>query len=456
MHWSGPAEVNSAQERQILAEFSAQQRPERKDFERLAAYFQNGFAAYKDPSGSTASYPGLPSSHGRRTDSVEGFSRMAPLMAVYLRSHPHQDSQQAAQARQFLIQAWTSGSDPKSEGYWGPIWDNDQRIIEAADIALSIWLLRDSEWASLAQPTRNNMVEWLLQVNHKKTEDNNWHLFVTYVNLAVSSLGYPADMQEAHTHYDRFKTFYRGDGWFSDGPEPKFDYYNSWGIAYQLFWIDQVDANFDHKFIATRLNDFAKNLQYLIGPNGFPITGRSMCYRLAATAPLILAQTLPQPSVPPGAARRALDTTWKYFLAKGAVSGGRVTQGYCGFDERVVDSYSGPASCQWSLRSLISALYLDSSNKFWTSPEQPLPVEQADYSVNFPQPGWTVAGHKPDTIVILTKSTQAGIPLKAESPFMTVVDRITGKVHRPGNDEMKYGLHEYRSDTPFCGCAPAR
>lgn len=456
--WNGPREVDSVQDTQRLTAFIRQQPPGRKDFDGLEAYFQDGFAAYKDETGSSASYPGLPSVHGHRTDSIEGFTRIAPLMASYLHSRPDPASRQAIQARQFLLAGWTHGADPRSKGHWGPIADNDQRIVEASDVALSIWLLKDSAWLELPPADRNNIVQWLLQVNRKQTPDNNWHLFVTFVNLVVSSLGYPVDLPEARRHYDRFRTFYRGDGWFSDGPGMRFDYYNAWGIHYQLFWIDQVDSSFDHEFITRAINDFARKLQYLVGPDGFPIMGRSICYRMAITSPLILAQKLSQhaqPSVRPGAARRALDATWRYFIANGGVDSGRITQGYCGFDPRVLDSYSGPASCQWGLRSLVSALYIAPSDAFWTTPEEPLPVELADYSLSFPQPGWTVVGHKPNRIVIQATSSRGPIPLAAENPLLILYDRATGKVHRPDNEAAKYGLREYRSDIPFCNCAPA-
>lgn len=432
---------------------------DRKDFESLEGYFQEGFAAYKDQPGSTASYPGLPSSHGHLVDSIEGFTRIAPLMAAYLHSRPDSISQQSIQARQYLLEAWSHGADPNAKGYWGIITDNDQRIVEASDVALSIWLLKDSLWLDLPKSSQENLVHWLLQVNGKKTPDNNWHLFVTYINLVVTSLGYKAEMKQAQEHYARFKSFYRGDGWFSDGPAMRFDYYNAWGIHYQLFWIDQAAPSFDHPFIVSAMNTFAHNLQYLVSPSGLPIMGRSICYRLAITSPLILIQQYAQSdpkligeSVSPGVARRALAVTWKYFIANGAVSAGRITQGYCGFDARVLDSYSGPASCQWSLRSLVSALYMAPSSPFWTAQEEPLPVELSDYNLTFSQPGWIVTGHKPGGIVIATKSTRDSVNLTLESPLLTTLDHLSGKVHRPDNEQAKYELSQYSSYAPFCKC----
>jgi len=425
----------------------------RQDFENLAAYFQDGFEAYKDTEGASARYPGLSSNHRGRRDRIEGFARVAPLLAVEARADPASSSPEARRARQLLIDGLTHGSDPKSRGYWGAIEDNDQLIVEASDVALTAWLLRDSVWRELTPAIRLQVVQWLLQVNNKKVPDNNWHLFVTYVNLAVRALGYQDDEKEALRHYSRFRDFYKGDGWFSDGPEPRFDYYNAWGIDYQLFWIDQAAPTFDHRFIAAAIDQSAQHLQFLIGPNGIPILGRSVCYRMAVPAPLILDQRLAQATVRPGVARRALEATWRYFLRRGGAAKGRITQGYCAADSRLLDNYSGPASCLWSLRSLIAALYLAPSDAFWQSPEEPLPVERSNYTIKFQQPGWIVRGSSPDLIVIDRPSGGGPYPLKAEGPLLQAYDRLAKQAHRPENELAKYGGSEYRSDVPFCGCA---
>jgi len=450
---SGSAPV--APSEQALIPFMGDGPLTRKDFENLEAYFQDGFEAYKDAEGASAHYPGLSSDHRGRTDRIEGFTRMAPLLAVWVRANSP-PSTQAQRSRQLLIDGLTHGSDPKSPGYWGQIHDNDQRIVEASDVALTVWLLRDSAWPDLTPATRLQVIQWLLQVNDKKVPDNNWHLFVTYVNLVVRALGYQDDEKEALAHYSRFRGFYKGDGWFSDGPEPRFDYYNAWGIHYQLFWIDQVAPTFDHAFITTALDQFAQKLVFLIGPNGIPILGRSICYRMAVSAPLILDQRLAHASVSPGVARRALDVTWRYFIRRGGVGNGRITQGYCASDARLLDNYSGPASCFWSLRSLIAALYLAPSDAFWEAPEQPLPVERSNYTIEFQQPGWIVRGSSPDLIVIDRPSGSGPYPLKDEGLLLLTYDRLAKRAHRPENELAKYGGSEYRSDVPFCGCAVPR
>ena len=112
-----------------------------------------------------------------------------------------------------------AGTDPKHEDYWGDITDRDQRIAEAADVALALWLSRAIVWEKLDVGQRQQIVDWLLQVNGKTMADNNWHLFVAQVNVALQALGAQHDAAAIDQHLARTLEFYRGDGWFTDGPK---------------------------------------------------------------------------------------------------------------------------------------------------------------------------------------------------------------------------------------------
>lgn len=425
----------------------------RTDYEKLAAYLQDGFHQYAGAELSTANYLGLPSEHGLRRDQTEAFARIAPLLAASLLHPGEPHSARAAQAEEILLQGWTHGSDPSSPGYWGTMRDKDQLIVESADIALSVWLMRDTLWRKLTPAAQRNLMTWLLQVNNKHAPDNNWLLFFAFDNVVAYKLGFPGQMPIARARYERAKSFYRGHGWFTDGPGGKFDYYNAWAFAYELFWIDQVEPNFDPSFIHADLQEQASQFQFLFGPEGFPLMGRSICYRMGAIAPLVLVQAQDAPSVSAGRARRTMNLVWSYFVRHGALKDGRITQGYCADDERTVDPYSGPASCLWATRPLVVALYQAPQSAFWTAPEEKLPVEAGDYQVQFAVPGWTVRGENGSTIVLRKAGSSAPIPLEEESLPLRVYDRLRGTMHRPGNERAKYDQAEYRSDKPFCGCA---
>lgn len=426
--------------------------PSREDYARLFRYFVGGFEARRSPAGARAYFPGRPSSHGRDVDALEGFSRSAPLWAAWV-SSGRPGAIRLADGRLVRLdeefrRGLLAGTDPKSPEYWGGIGDLDQRIVEASDVALSLWLLRRQVWARLDARQKARVAAWLGQVDGKAVHDNNWHLFPVFIDAVLRSLDAPRDEARARLHYDRFKRFYRGGGWFSDGPGEVFDFYNAWGIHYQLYWLSRVAPDWDAAFIARARREFLSSYRLLIGPAGVPILGRSVCYRLAASAPLILGQGSRPGEVPPSTARRALDATWSYFIARGALRDGNVTQGYCAGDPRVLDDYSGPASCLWSTRSLVAAFSFPESSPFWTQPPGRLPVEEGDYALSVPEIGWTIVGERASGSVRILK---AGAPAWLGTARRWLA--AAAPRSRLGLWRAQYGLGEYGSAAPYCGCA---
>jgi hypothetical protein len=431
--------------------------PSAEWYERLFGYFAEGFMLRRSAAGAHALYRGWRSFNGARCDSMEGFSRMAPLLGGWLHAG-RQRHLALARGRvdlaEVLHDGFVAGSDSASPEYWGSIRDRDQRIVEAADLALALWLARESVWAALTAGQRTRVAAWLSGVNGKETADNNWHLFIVLINAVLRALDAGGDRGEMARRYSRFKSFYRGDGWFSDGPHEKFDYYIAWGIHYPLHWLRRIDPAWDAGFLRTVQGEFAEWFRFFFGPCGFPILGRSVCYRLAAPAPLVQIQLTEPDRVSPGQARRALDLTWRYFIRSGAVQDGTVTQGYGADDPSMLDNYSGPASCLWSLRSLVAALALPPDAAFWRSPGEPLPVERADFKLLMPVPGWTVSGTAATGDIVIERKSgyQNGAEvLQAYPQWRRWMDRLLGRARRPGNLLAKYELKRYSSAQPFCG-----
>lgn len=446
----------------LLEGFRRSDRPTAGAYDSLFRYFILGWETYRLQEGAGAVYPGLPSKHGAGADRMEGFARLAPLAAAWISSgrptaidlYAGRSVDLAALLRVGVL----AGTNPRSRGYWGKIGDRDQRIVEASDIALVLWLSRRTLWQSLTASERSQVARWLYQVNGKRVSDNNWHLLVTFTNVVLAALGQPADLGGARRHYLRLKSFYRGDGWFSDGPSPAFDYYNAWGIHYQLYWLTRVDPSWDPDFIRTASAAFLGNYRYLFGPAGFPIRGRSVCYRMAAPAPLVAGQSVHPHIVPADEARRALDEVWRYFIARNAVREGTVTQGYCGPDARVLDNYSGAASCLWSLRSLIMAYSQGPGTALWTAGAGWSPVDTADVDVTIPSIGWRIVGRRGSGFVSIVNadSVSSGTALRSAGPLQRIAERIFRRPFRPTNMGAKYRRGLYRGDRPFCGCNEAQ
>ena len=423
----------------------------------LFGYFIEGFETFRNPSCAVASYPGMRSRNGTSADALEGFSRVAPLFGAWVHSgrtpYITLTGGRVVDIRETFLRGIIAGTDPGSDDYWGDIHDLNQRIVEAADVALALWMFRNDVWGRLTRSQQQNVIRWLGQVEGKKVSDNNWHGFPVLISAVLVSLGQPVDRDLAWQHYERLKQFYRGDGWFSDGPGEVFDYYNAWSIHYTLQWLRLIDPTWDAEFISRAGEEFLASYRYLIGPRGFPILGRSICYRMAAPVPLVIAQVKSSRIVSPGESRRALDAIWSYFIQQGAVQSGTIVQGYCGPDPRLIDDYSGPASCHWALRSLVAAFFLPQDSQFWSGPISPLPVEQGNYRIRIPSIGWTVVGDKPSaTIRVLKPGTASNFRLSEYSVFRRICGAVLWRPFRPDNHQSKYDGTEYNSAEPFCGC----
>jgi len=415
-----------------------------------------GFLFYKAPDGAHVYYPGASSTHGAGIDAMEGFCRILPMISAWIcsgRSSVIQDFDgQEVDLMAVAKEGLLAGTDPESKGFWGYIRDHDQRIVEAADVALSVWLLREHLWPQLSAAEREKISTWLLSINGKVFADCNWHLFPVMVNEVLAALGCPGDQALSLVHYAKVKSYYRGDGWFSDGPNGPYDYYNAWGFHYALYWINLINPKLDPDFIDSSLNDFVRSYKYFFSTDGIPMLGRSICYRMAAPAPLVAAATKEMDSISPGMARRALDCVWSYFIRKGAVHRGTITQGYWQEDISLLDDYSGPGSSLWATRSLTLAFYNPPHAGFWTAPLEMLPIEQGDYQVSIPEIQWEVRGGELTREVRITKLDKSGIFHKKEEPpiaFHKFLVSVLGLPYRSPSDYAYNELRVYSSLCPF-------
>jgi hypothetical protein len=430
--------------------------PTRDDYAALFRYFISGFMVRRSRLGAHADYAGMGSYNGPAMDRLEGFSRIAPLAAAWLHGGRPRQMAMSDGATVDLVDMLRAGihagTHPASPEYWGDIRHWSQAIVEAADIALSLWLTREQLWEGLPDGDRERIGRWLIQVNGKRIPDNNWHLFVAQVNAVLAALGMPHDAEALARHYQRSKAFYRGQGWFRDGEredEPGYDYYNAWGFHYHLQWLRRIDPALDAAFIDQAGREFVAVYRHFIGPAGLPMLGRSACYRMAAPVPLILAQHAGDRPIPPGEARRSLDVVWSYFIRHGAVRQGTVTQGYLATDARLLEDYSGPASCLWSLRSLVAAFAVPDRDAFWQAEPAPLPVEKGDYRLPVGPTGWTVVGdHATGSVAIETGAT-ASPSLEGSARADRLLDPFRRKPRRPKNIQAKYYRRRYDSTSPY-------
>lgn len=430
--------------------------PDEERYRLLFEYFAKG--AIQHANGSRVQYPGFGSTRGYAVSGLEGFARVAPLLAAWVgsgrgRQLEVRPGERPVDLVAFLIDALLAGTDPASPDYWGDLAANDQRIVETADIVRMLWLTREQIWDRLGKEDRQRVVRWLSQVDRAPVlRENNWLLFPVAVRAFLKGVGERANPD--YRGYWKFKSgSYRESGWFTDGPGKAVDFYNAWGISYELFWIHQMDPELDPAFVREALLASGKLTAHLVSPRGIPIMGRSLCYRTAVPSPVIAASLLAPETMHPGLARRALDATWHYFSERGALQGGALTMGYFGNDPRLIDSYTGPGSCHWGLRSLVLAFMAQGRDPLWSAPVQPLPVEQGDYQLRYRKLGWTIIGNS-KTLDIIVKPGNSAAPRHRLVPFTRrhlIVQETVERPCRPRNLEIKYELPEYSALNPLGG-----
>ncbi len=434
----------------LLAPFKQTQQLTTGDYEQLVRYFAEGWATYRTDGGEGARYPGHASWSGDDCDRLEGFARVMPLFCAWMAGGRASVvtllSGQSINFAEEFKRGLLTGTDPADARYWGAMpGKSNQRIVEAADVALALWLSRRVVWDLLQPVEQTRVVAWLAQVDACEGLDNNWHLFFVLIDRVLHALGHSNTVRSSQRRFDRIKEFHLGDGWFVDGPTGRADYYNAWGFHYALSWIRRIDPEWNASFIADSQRRFLGTYPYLIGPDGFPAFGRSLIYRMAAPVPLVLGCEDYPDLVSPGLARRALDATWCYFIRHGAVSAGAVTQGYHGDDIRLIDPYSGPASAFWSLRSLIAAFAFPVDADFWQYAPEPLPVEQHSFAIDIAGPRWTVRGdaRTGEIEVEMLSNQQANDAIIPPLSRWRQIQLQSGKIQRPRVAAANYERRRY-------------
>jgi hypothetical protein len=435
-------DAESSMQRQFLSDAPAVQR-----YRAAFLYFVHGFVQHQSAGFSRVQYCGAGSVNSFAVNGLEGFARTAPLLAAWLYAGRETVLTDPMDGRRVdlvdvLKRGILSGADPHSPDYWGAIVDNDQRIVEAADIARTLWLTKSCIWDHLSDDEKLMIARWLLPATRAATPQNNWILFPIVVDLVLVDLNAPGRDRDlaasAHREFAGYKRFYLQSGWFLDGSN--IDFYNAWGITYDLYWLHQIDAAFETEFIAKAVDDSAALTEHLISPRGIPIMGRSICYRTAVPVPILAAGLLAPADAAPGRALHALDAVWRYFIGRGAIREGALTQGYFAADLRFLDEYSGGGSCQWGLRSLVLAFMHGAADHFWSDPPALLPVESSDYQLDYPKLGWRIAGHVSSGEITLEIPANTGENTRPDpyTEFDRFLETIRRRPFRPHNHEIKY------------------
>ncbi len=280
------------------------------------------------------------------------------------------------------------GVDPGHPEYWGPIGVQDQRLVEAAAIGAGLLLAPDQLWEPLDPASQGRVVTWLSGADHGPLRPNNWLFFRVLIHLGLARVGAGFDQRVEQESLDEIDRLYQGDGWYRDGPQGLYDWYNpfalhTYGLLYAASGLGQADRA---DAFRRRAREFAHHHQLWFAPGGAGLAfGRSATYRFAQATFWAALAVADLEALDWGVVKGLYLRNLRHWASR-PVAGpdGLLTVGY-GYDGRqLADPYNSPGSPYWAMKAFL-ALAAPADHPFWTADEQP--VEPTSAPVAQPRPG---------------------------------------------------------------------
>lgn len=346
---------------------------------------------------------GLPSDHGEMADLLEAFSRPGLLLALWLQSEPiPQEARKYDFTREDIArwyrQALLLGTDRNSPEYWGDMLNYHQHGVEMSILTMSLEVAQPWLWDPLTQAEKDQVANWLGQMRGTARYWNN-HLYFSILTiefLRAHGYGQPGDQESIDYMFELLESMQIGGGWFKDGTNESYDYYNAYAFhTYGLWWVwkfghtnPERAARWQHwaeQFIPDYVHFFAssgENVPY----------GRSITYRFNSLGVFGMAPHVGLQAVPYGEMRRICRKSLEFFHSKDlGQSQGALSVGWTDEFHGVAEPYTCPGSPYWAAKGLFM-LTIPSDHPFWTDEEQPFPAERGDFVRTIAAPRFVLRG----------------------------------------------------------------
>jgi hypothetical protein len=278
-----------------------------------------------------------------------------------------------------VVKGIKNGVDPQSPDHLMFDRRHSQPLVDAAFLAEGILRAPTQIWGRLDQQTRDWLVgEWKVSRGIKPYECN-WLLFASIIEAALLEFTGECDMERLMYGVNRFRNeWYKGDGWYGDGPDFHLDYYNS--LVIHPMFTETLQVLKKHglngaDFLPTQEERHARlaaQLERMISPEGsYPVTGRSIVYRFGsfhALADAALLHILPA-NVSPAQVRCALTAVIQRQLAQPRTfdPNGWLRIGYTGSQIRMSEDYINTGSLYLCTAAFLP-LGLPANDPFWAAP----------------------------------------------------------------------------------------
>ena len=336
----------------------------------------------------------------KRVTYMECFGRLMAGLAPWL-SLPDDDTAegiQRKQLREWALKSYAQSVDPESKDYL--LWRKEgQPLVDAAYIAESFLRGYDALWVPLDDLTKQRYIAEFQQLRRVDPPYTNWLLFSSTVECFLKKAGAQTDYYRITSALRKVDEWY-GDGWYSDGEDFAFDYYNSFVIhpmyveclevmtngGKQNIW-NVKGGNFPNAL--KRMQRFGMILERFVSPEGtFPVFGRSITYRTGVLQPLALLSLrgwLPK-ELPAGQVRAAMTAVIQRMFGdnRNFNAEGYLTLGFNGSQPNISDWYTNNGSLYLASLAFLP-LGLPADAPFWTDAPQPWTSKKAWGGEDFPK-----------------------------------------------------------------------
>jgi hypothetical protein len=364
------------------------------------------------PGQASLAITGPASANGIPADRLESFARPMLLAAHYLQSVPEAGSAdfRAAVARWFR-EGIVAGTTPGGPQAWGPDANYHQLHVEMGLFAITLQLAPDQLWHPLSPAEKDQVAAWLATARSTGYVDNNHYFMGIHVLEFLRRQGYgrAGDRAVVDEYFSRLEAMHRGDGWFQDGINQAFDYYNAYAFNFYGLWWAQLHGA-ENPERAQRWRDWARRFtqdyQHFFAASGeHPAFGRSITYRFNSTAPFGLTVLGACTDLPLGRLRRLCTRNLDFFLAQPIYQEqGCLAIGWTDRFEPSAELYTGAGSPYWAAKGF-APLLLPPDHAFWQAPEEPLPSESADGACVI-RPAGLVVRHTGGEVEIINAGSQ--------------------------------------------------
>ncbi|AJT42241.1 DUF2264 domain-containing protein [Psychromicrobium lacuslunae] len=351
--------------------------------------------------------PGRVTRDGERRESMELIGRSLLLAAPRIAGAHQSTSSAEERADGERLAAWyrqalISGTSPDGPEAWPlgvscrtPLQGVTNSIVEAANISYALATATEQLWEPLSDSEKAQLAAWLRHHASLEVWQNNWQLFPALAEGFLRSVG--EDVRGLHNSRNvaRVEGWYTNEGWYTDGPEHAYDYYNAWAIHpyleawYRLTGTTQSAEGQRH---LGRLSEFVAGFGSFVADDGSLLHfGRSLSYRTAALAALWSAEAAGVNPLGPGESRALASAVLSRFIDRGVGVDEPLSLGWYQPHLGSCQSYSGFGS-PFLAGIGFSGLALPADHPVWTKPEPSAETTNAAAVIrSVPDLGWSLA-----------------------------------------------------------------